>query len=1095
MKNIRYLLAMCLLLSCSIAFTQKQRIKFEHLNIDKGLSNGNVLCILNDSKGFMWFGTKDGLNKYDGYNFTVYKNHEDNSNSIPDNYVNAVIEDHNGNIWAATWGGLSMLDRKLNRFTNFITDDKNSNSLSSNLVNTVLEDRDHKIWIGTDDKGLDMYDPVTNKFTHYQFTNGNRQGISGNHVANIIEDSRGYIWIATDKGLNLFDKKTQSFTHYLHDAKDNKSISTNDIYWLLEDSRNNLWVGTNGGGLNLLNRETGEFKHFKNDKRNRNSISEDIVYSLGEDKDGNIWIGTESKGISIYHPGTGNFENYGSDELDDVSLSSNSIYAIVKDKNNNMWLGSFSGGVNVMRVDMNQFAHYRHSSLPNSLSDNQVLSIFQDSKNRIWIGTANGLNQFDKNSGSFTRYLHQDGNNNSICGNYVLSIYEDSNGNIWIGTWNNGITIYNPEQNTYRHLRLEPANKNSLSSNNVWRMMEDREKNIWIATYGGGLDMYNPTTNTFTSYNYDILKPEGISSNRVTCIWQDETGNIWVGTDGGGLNMLDIRMQKFTHYVKNKTTKGISSNTINGIFADGNNALWLATSNGLCHLDLTTKQFKTFTSKDGLPDNKLFGILNDGHGYLWISTNTGLCKFHPKNNTVANFDVTDGLQSTEFRDDAYFKLSSGEMLFGGINGFNLFYPDSIKKEEYDFPLVFTNFQIFNKDVQVDNKTKDAPLTQDISSAKSITLSYDESVFSFEFASLNYAAASKMQYAYMMEGFDKDWNFIGSKNTATYTNLNPGHYTFKIKSLNSKGNWSAAVTSIEINILPPFWLTWWFQLLVILSLMAAGILFYWFRVHSIKVQKQKLQQLVAEQTMQLKQSAIEEHKARKDAEEFNQLLQKKNEELEQFVYIASHDLQEPLRTTTSFIELLKKKYQNELDENANKYFDFIVDASSRMKTLITDLLDYSRLGATKEWTQVDANLVLDNVLADLGDAIKNAQAEVLSEQLPVFTGHQVEIKQLFQNLLSNAIKFRKKEIAPRIHISASDERTHWKFAIRDNGIGIDPQYKEKIFLIFQRLHSKSEFEGSGIGLAHCKKIVELHGGSIWLDSVPGQGTTFYFTIKK
>lgn len=1095
MKSARYLLLTWLLLFFIKAFTQTQRIKFEHLDIDKGLSNGNVLCVLKDSKGFMWFGTKDGLNKYDGYRFTVYRNEYGNSNSIPDNYVNAVIEDHLGNIWAATWGGLSKFDRKLNRFTNFINDEKNSRSIASNLVNTLLEDKDHRIWIGTDDKGLDMYDPVLNTFTHYQSAKSNPYGISGNHVANIIEDSNNNLWIATETGLNSFNKESKRFTHFLHDPANSKSISCNDIYWLFEDRKHNLWIGTNGGGLDLLNRATGEFTHFKNNKLNPNSISEDVVYSLGEDSDGNIWIGTESNGISIYHPGTGMFENYTNDELDGASLSSNSIYAIVRDDNNNMWLGSYAGGVNVMKVEMNKFIHYRHNSLPNSLSDNQVLSIFQDSKNRIWIGTSNGLNLFDKTTGTFKRFLHQDGNNNSICGNYVLSIYEDSKGNIWIGSWNSGVTIINPEKNTYRHLKSDPLNKNSLSCNNIWRTMEDQEKNIWFATYGGGVNKYNPATNAYTHYTYDILQPEGISSNRATCLWQDKQGNIWVGTDGGGLNMLDLKTNKFTRYLKERSGKGISSNTVNGIFTDGNNALWLATSNGLCHLDLATKEFTTYTSKHGLPDNKIFGILKDDHQHLWISTNTGICKFDPGNNTVETFDVGDGLQSSEFRDDAYFRLSSGEMLFGGINGFNLFNPDSIRNDEHDFPLVFTRFQIFNKDVPVSTSSAPTALTADINEIKSIILSYDQSVFSFEFASLNYATQDKKQYAYMMEGFDKDWNFIGTKNSATYTNLNPGHYVFKVKGLNSLGNWSAAIASVEITILPPFWLTWWFQLLIILCIIAAGFLFYWFRVHSIKVQKKKLQQLVDEQTMQLKKSAIEEHKAREDAEEFNQLLQKKNKELEQFVYIASHDLQEPLRTTTSFIELLQRRYQNELDENAKKYFDFIIDANARMKTLITDLLDYSRLGAAKELVPVDANSILSNVLADLNSAIKNSGAQIKYDRLPVFNGYPVEIKQLFQNLLVNAIKFRKKDTAPQVQVSVSDEGTHWKFAVQDNGIGIDEQYKEKIFLIFQRLHSKSEYEGSGIGLAHCKKIVELHGGTIWLTSVKEQGTTFYFTIKK
>jgi len=454
-----------------------------------------------------------------------------------------------------------------------------------------------------------------------------------------------------------------------------------------------------------------------------------------------------------------------------------------------------------------------------------------------------------------------------------------------------------------------------------------------------------------------------------------------------------------------------------------------------------------------------------------------------------NYGVSDGLQSNEFKVQAFCKSSSGMMYFGGVNGFNQFFPDSIQTVSFDPPLVITNFQVFNKDVHIAiNKKDPSPLTKSINETKAIKLPYSSTVFSFEFASLNYTSSEKKQYAYMLEGFDKDWNKVGTTRMATYTNLNPGKYIFKVKGLNNEGGWSSKNIAIELTITPPFWLKWWFRLLAILGIAGVAIAFYKFRINIIKSQKIKLQQLVDQQTRQLIQST-------KDAEQVNIELERKNRELEQFAYVASHDLQEPLRTTSSFVELLQKQYQGKLDERADKYFTYILEASGRMKLLIKSLLDYSRIGNKKELEEVDCNKTLREVLADLGVAINNADADIEHEQLPVINGYSTEIKQLFQNLIINAVKFQKKGVSPQIKISVEEIKDSWRFAFADNGIGIEKQHSEKIFQIFQRLHTRAEYEGSGIGLSHCKKIVELHGGKIWMNSIPTQGATFYFTIPQ
>jgi signal transduction histidine kinase len=427
--------------------------------------------------------------------------------------------------------------------------------------------------------------------------------------------------------------------------------------------------------------------------------------------------------------------------------------------------------------------------------------------------------------------------------------------------------------------------------------------------------------------------------------------------------------------------------------------------------------------------------------------------------------------------------------------FNEFNPDSIKETKFDPPLVITGFRIANKEVPVAINAEDiSPLKKNITETSDITLPYNTSVFSFEFASLNYIHSEKKQYAYMLEGFDMNWNEVGPQRIATYTNLDPGKYVFKVKGLNN-GEWSSRTIRIPLIITPPFWLTWWFKLVVLIVIISGTIGFYKFRINIIEAQKRKLEQRVQEQTQQLILSAEEEHRAREEAEQANKDLGRKNKEMEQFAYIVSHDLQEPLRTTSSFVGLLQKQHhQGKLDEKADKYFTFILEASDRMKMLIKNLLDFSRIGVKKELEHVDCDKILYNVLADLGMAISEAGANIKHDPLPVINGYGTELKQLFQNLITNAIKFRKKETSPEINISVQRKDGYWEFAFKDNGIGIQEKHNEKIFVIFQRLHTRTEYEGSGIGLSHCKKIVELHKGEIWVESKPGEGSIFYFTIQ-
>ncbi|HLG41656.1 MAG TPA: two-component regulator propeller domain-containing protein, partial [Chitinophagaceae bacterium] len=524
-------------------------------------------------------------------------------------------------------------------------------------------------------------------------------------------------------------------------------------------------------------------------------------------------------------------------------------YSICRDNKNNIWVGTFNAGLNIVNRDAVKFTHYKHIPFKNSLSYNKVLCIYEDSKDNIWVSTdGGGLDFFDPKTSVFTNYRHQAGNKNSICGDYVLSVREDYKNNLWVGTWADGITVFNREKNSFKHFKNDPADKSGLSSNNAWMFFEDKDKNMWIGTHGGGLNLYNPDNDSFTSYQSDENDPYSLSNNNVHSIFEDSEGYLWVSTEGGGLNRFDKKKKTFTRFIHDDKKNSISNNTVGAVHEDGNGILWISTMVGLNSLDRKTNTFTVYTTKDGLPNNTIFGILEDDSKNLWISTNKGVSKFNTHTKIFKNFGVVDGLQSNEFKEQAYCKSRYGIMYFGGNNGFNQFSPYNIRDIRFEPPLMITGFQVFNKDVVIGDENNSAsPLKKDITETKEITLSYKSSVISFEFASLNYTSTEKKQYAYMLEGFDKTWNEVGTQRTATYTNLDPGEYVFKVKGLNNDGSWSSAVQSINLTITPPFWLTWWFKTAAALFILGTLFAFYRFRMRAVTRQKEKLEIQVKERT--------------------------------------------------------------------------------------------------------------------------------------------------------------------------------------------------------------------------------------------------------
>ncbi|MDP4172551.1 MAG: two-component regulator propeller domain-containing protein [Bacteroidota bacterium] len=823
------------------------QFNFEHVSIEQGLSQSSVNCILQDKNGFIWIGTADGLNRYDGYSFKVFRNNPLNTQSISDNGVTSIYEDKEGNLWVGTiLGYLNKYNRKTEGFTRYLLSQDTSSSganmgnlaeypltfsrYNSNSITTIFGDKEGSLWIGTWGKGLFKYNPRTNDYICYSHQEHNKNSLSSNRVLSILEDRNKNLWVGTfGGGLNKITrifltgkvKERLDYIHYVNVENDPNTLSDNRVISLIEDkdgfiwagtfggglnkialsyahafipgenlqdvkitrySRDNkighlssnrimkmiqdqsgqIWVATFGGGLNRFNPITQKFTVFKHDPLDPNSISDNDIISLFEDRTGIIWIGTHlGKGINRFDKSRDKFNHFCSIPHDPNSLSDNVIWSFAEDKEGFIWIGTYRGGLNRFDRKTKKFISFKHDPLnPNSISSNHIRTVFIDRNDRIWIGTySSGLNLYDKRTGKFINFQHNSADPYSLSENQVLSIIEDKNGTIWIGTFGGGLNklVYNNQTKHYsfEHYINIPNNPKSLSDNRIYKLFIDRKENFWVGTFGGGLSRFDPNSGSFQNYKYNPKDQSSLSENRVITIYEDKTDQLWVGTYGGGLNRFDPKTGKFTRYIQ-----------------------------------------------DGSPNSVIYGILEDANSYLWLSSDNGLSKLHIRDGHIVNYDMHDGLQSMEFSGGAYLKTHDGQMYFGGINGFNCFYPDIINENNHVPPVVISSFKIFNKEVEGQKDT--------------IILESKHNFFTFEFSSLDFTNSEQNRYAYKLEGFDNDWHYTdASRRFASYTNLDPGKYIFRVRASNNDGIWNQRGIAVSIVILPPFYRTWWFILFAVI----------------------------------------------------------------------------------------------------------------------------------------------------------------------------------------------------------------------------------------------------------------------------------------
>lgn len=1057
---------------CQVAFASNPpRITFQSLQ--EGLSNQVITCIMKDHKGYMWFGTYSGLNKYDGTNFVVYENHPGQARSISHNVIDVIIEDQSHRLWVGTSNGLNVYNREKDRF-----------ELAEGLgktdtvnVKALFCDKAGKIWIGTAGDGLFVYDPTHKKLKHYVHDPANRASIGSNFVNAITADHEQNIWIGTRDGLDLFQEKGSAFTHFV--SQSTSGLSHNTINCLVTDRTGSVWIGTYGGGLNkLLKKDNGYcFQQFKKDS-SPGSLSNDYILSLLLDKQGNLWVGTENGGLNCLLPQTGSFMHFFSEEGNSQSLSSNSIWSLYEDTNGVLWVGTYYKGLNIYDPSFEKFQTYQRNGFKKkTLASNQVRAFAQSKDGHLWIATdGGGISYFDTR----TRQFSEPVDNSRLSSKAVLTILYDSNETLWAGTWGGGIDRFSKEGTKLKNYRFDGALKNGRY--NVNCLYEDRSGRIWAGTSGNGLFLYQPACDCFVQIRDTSRQSHLEKASYVNTILEDRRGQLWIGTAYGLVRMKTGAdgTYSFGEYLYNSNpSKGGTSLAVNILFEDSKGNLWFGTVDDLNLFNPERGSFTIFNKQNGLPGNTIKGILEDKAGNLWISTNNGLSMFNPSTRVFKNYSRGDGLISDEFYPRACIRTRDGELFFGGNNGMLSFSTAHLVTNRVVPPVYITGFNLFNTPVAIG--APGSPLQKSIEETTQVTLTHRQTSFSIEFVALNFTHASRNQYAYMLEGFDKDWNQAGNRPMATYTNLDAGTYVFKVKGSNNEGVWNPAPTTLQITILPPLWATPWAYTLY--ALVVVALLWTFFKLRMLQVtQAQKLK--------------------------MEQMNRAKNEELNrlkvQFFTNVSHELRTPLTLILSPLEQMMA--HDQVNGDLKNKVNLVYSNAERLFGLVNELMDFTKLEETKLKMKVQKGDIctyvhkLHELFAEQAQRRQIDYRFLCQDESIEAWFDKTQMEKVILNLISNAFKYTPDQgiilvgierVAPAETTSLSHVSGYVKISVTDNGSGISPQYIDKIFdRFFQSPEDETRYNtGTGIGLALVKSLVELHQGTITVKSEKWVKTCF------
>lgn len=1088
-----------------ITVSLAQNLRFGRLSVEKGLSQATVYCTYQDSQGYIWIGTEDGLNKYDGYSFDIYKYDPTDTSTLSNNIIRCIFEDSQKNLWIGTDNGLNKLDPTNGSFRRYLNIPGNKNSLSNNLISSITQDKQGTIWIGTGN-GLNAFNVTSGIFTTYYHNPNSTSSLSGNVIASLFVDNQNTLWVGTvSNGINQFN--TSNYTAKRLVSGGDNSISENDITCIAGDKLNNVWVGTVNGGINIIS-VTGKITHLNNAQ----GLSSNSVFSIHQDVAGMIWVGTFGGGLDTYNQASGKFTNYHRDVQNPESLASNKVYNIFEDNAGTLWI-STANGVCFYNRTISKFSTYKISEAGDALANNGVYAIHEDRQGNVWTGTlGSGLNVFNRTENRFVNEKFSSLSNPLLRFSNVFAIEEDNNGLLWIGT-TDGLLSYNKNSGVVNEYKTTTG---AISNNYIRCILSDKKGKLWIGTHGGGLNEFNTTTGKSNFYKNKPGDNNSLSSDVVVNIFEDTKGQMWIATYGGGLCLLDRTTSKFTSFKNNPAdAKSISSNFIHSIFEDSKGNLWIGTyGGGLNIYDPNTKIFTHYTERDGLPNNIINGIIADSKNNIWLSTNSGVCKLNlskDQTNLTSNsrtYNLQDGLQN-KFNVNACFEGKGGWLYFGGSNGLNAFHPDSINDNTVIPPVVITRFYLFEKPARMDTL---------ITSEHALNLNYKQNFFSFEFAALNYLFPDKNRYAYMMENLYDEWTYSGTRRNATYTNIDPGEYIFRVKACNNDGVWNDTGIAIKITIAPPIWKTKWFMAFFALSITGLIFLYIRFRTNSLVKQNVDLEEKVNTRTFELQEKNVELTKTMENLQTTqNQLVQsEKMASLGQLTAGIAHEIQNPLNFVNNFSELsvdlvkelvegVSAEEQKEITHDLIQNIEKIHFHGKRADSIVKGMLQHSR-SSTAEKHETDINKLVAEffTLAYHGMRAKDpgfncVMEKNLAPNLPMINIISQDVSRVILNIFNNAFyavdeRTKKNEIGyqPKVEISTMLVGHTIVIKIRDNGKGISSDIKDKIFNPF--FTTKPTGQGTGLGLSISYDIITKgHNGSLSVDSKVGEFTEFNIAL--
>lgn len=1045
----------------SIIFSQ-EKLKFEHFTLEHGLSHPTAQTIMQDDKGFLWIGTKDGLNKFDGYRvYNSFLNEKD-SNSISDNFIRTIFQDISGNIWIGTSRGLNKLFIKKNdksiskKFIRFLKTEGDSTSISNDDVRTIYQTKNSDLWIGTSD-GL-------NKISANQFEEKNNDNYSfkrytdftNNIITSIAEDNDENLWIGTlGGGLNKLNIKTGEFFNYYSEEKNSNSISSNYIMCLYHNN-NILWIGTYNGGLIKYAIKDEKFTIY-NSKHN---LSDNRIFAISEDKEGNLWLATFGGGLNKFNPRSEKFDVFKNDIKNDGTIRNNFVRSVFLDNSNNLWVGT---NESLEKTSLNPLKFYHYKNNPwdsNSLQDNHVLSVLEDHQENIWIGSNKGLDKFNFKTNQFFHYKIDHKTLRSE-GGFIQAIYEDKAKDLWIGTFGGGLFKYNKITNNFKQYKNDPSDPGSIIDNRVISINEDQSGNILIGS-NNGICRLDKTTDKFSNFIYSKKDSAILAGKRINVIYRDKQNSYWIGLSEGVIKIE--KDDTFIKYFYNENDPAsIAKGNINSICEDSQGNMWIGSDYGLSLLLKNNKTFIKFSTDDGFQHNGIVAVVEDDFGNIWVSSQKGLTKFIYKNGSISelrNYDVNDGLGNFDFNDNSVFKGSNGKILFGGMNGLSIIFPELIRDNKYIPPIAITSFKKFDREILS---------SDELSVVNELELSYTDKYFSFEFASLDFTSPEKNKYAYKLEGFDEDWNYISDRRFASYTNLDPGKYIFRVKGSNNDGIWNEEGASLILTIAPPFYKTWWaytsYMILIILFLLSLR------RYEMNKRRKKEEERLrIANEEAQLREVELRAETAELKAKAMEA---EKEMEKQQIRNRIAADLHDEIGSNLSSIILLSSALKD--SDNINSSRRYIADINYAAKFSADAIRDIVWF-INPDSDQMDKLLIKMKETANrmLLGLKYNFTAEGLKNTEGLNPDFKRNIYLIYKEILTNITKHSGSD---EVEIVIKEDNNKFFLFIKDNGKGFNVNDAT-----------------NGNGLTNLRTRTSLIDGKIDIKSMENCGTEIFLEVK-